>query len=314
MKKLNRNTFLICLTMLILLSCSDRKKNIPITSIESVMTNLAPEFNSFEINSKEENYFEGKKGTAIYIPANTFVFEDGSSPQGNINIELKECYSLTDMISENLTTTSGNEILETGGMIYIKASSNKKELRIQKDKAIVVGYPKEGLDKNMDLFYSIDINDSLSTWIPDYEMYRMEPLQENDSIAKDIEMSASYNYPVEMTDDLYDSKIYVYYYTSTLGDLNLLNHNKTILEFTRDNFVLDDKFKKDDIVINFEFNINKNGKIENIRYEKYDIIHDETLIRKFKKFLTETPADSKTKVIIVPLGNREPKPRLLFSR
>lgn len=110
---------------------------------------------TMSIDNTRDTLIVGAKGTALFFPKETFVFPDGTSPKGKISIQLKECLSFPEMIRENLATMSGNQILETRGMIHVSAFSENKELSIKEGKSFIVHFPKDTAEKNkpMNLYY-----------------------------------------------------------------------------------------------------------------------------------------------------------------
>ena len=110
-----------------------------------------PEFFTFSPDS----FFTviGKEGTEISIMPECLVHQDGSLPTGEITLELKECYSASDIIFNNLTTQTQNGLLETGGMIYLQAKADGKVLKVKEGKSIEIKFPKKGkMKKGMHLF------------------------------------------------------------------------------------------------------------------------------------------------------------------
>jgi hypothetical protein len=95
----------------------------------------------------------GKEGTEINIPRGCLVHQDGALPTDKIIIILKECYSASDIVFNNLTTQTKIGLLETGGMIYIEAKSDGKQLMIREGKAFKIKYPRKGeLKQDMKLY------------------------------------------------------------------------------------------------------------------------------------------------------------------
>src|ERR1043166_1131613 len=99
----------------------DEKKQVPISSLKDVFVNLESEPQRFEINPDQDTLLIGKEGTAIFVPTHAFKLPEGTIPTGMISLELKECYSLSSIISDDLSTLSQGHLLQTAGMIYIKA-------------------------------------------------------------------------------------------------------------------------------------------------------------------------------------------------
>jgi len=251
-----------------------RNRDIPYNNLETVMANLSPLSQSFEIDPTEDNQIKGEKGTVVFIPADVFQFDDGSVPTGDVQVELKESYTLTEMIGAGLHTMSGDRPLETAGMIYVNATADGKPLKVQDGKAFVVSFPKNQQTEEMNLFYSLALKDSLETWVPDYEVFgvekRLEAMKDTSSInSQDDTFGSQITYAIEMTPDLYDSKIDVFGYTATLSDLMLKGENKRFFDYLEDIKNIDTtNFCKVDCYAALEFKIDKNGKMNSFRIEK----------------------------------------------
>lgn len=290
------------ITSILFANCSSDKKkdsNIHVNSIAEIRSVLSPVIENFIIQANEESKLKGKKGTFIYIPAHTFQFEDGTEPKGPITIELKECFSLTDMIFENLQTISEDRILETNGMIYVNAEADGKKLSLKKGKAFVVGFPKNGLDKEMDLFYEFNINDSVKTWVADYKFFETKSTQESKAQIDSLDMPGvdgyEIEYPFEMTDDLYDYRFWTSGNTATFFDLKLKGSDQTIMDYIENPSNIDSinayKFYKNNWKADLIFYINEKGFMYNFRSESHSEIkqNDESL-KIAKKFLQSAPA------------------------
>lgn len=76
-----------------------------------------------------------EQGTVIHIKAGTFELTKGKEP---VRFEVKEVFKKSDMILENLTTTSNGKILETRGMIYTQALQGTDTLKLLKDITIMM--------------------------------------------------------------------------------------------------------------------------------------------------------------------------------
>jgi hypothetical protein len=279
-----RKYLYLTLSVLILMfavSCSS-KKNTSVNSLTDVMINLAPDKQKFDIDPKEEILLKGSKGTAIYIPANAFQFEDGSAVSGKINIELKECYSYSDMIAENLETTSYGYILETGGMISINATSEGKQLSLKDGVAFVVGFPKNNTNNTMDLFYQMPVQDSSTTWVPDYQMYTQPTSVETSDATTTFpsggeeyggdSVAMAINYPIEMTDDVYYYQLNYGLINATFTELQLTGYKGTLLDYIQDpsknDTALAREFGVNNWSVNFDVYIDKYGKFDNFKVYK----------------------------------------------
>ena len=117
------------------------------------MVALAPPEQKFSIDPTQDNFIKGDQGSRIFIPVNAFVLEDGSVPEGKISVFLKEFYSVSDFISEGLSTISDGYLLETGGMLYITAKAGEKKLLLNKTSSLTIAFPKKDSTKKMETFY-----------------------------------------------------------------------------------------------------------------------------------------------------------------
>lgn len=119
---------------------------------------------SFNISVESDTIITAKQGTKIFIPSGCFVFSNGKTPKETVKIELKEYYSISDIVLANLSTTSDGKILETGGMIKISAKSNGKKLKINPRKEIKYLFPKNGRTSKMKLFYGNKNKNNIINW------------------------------------------------------------------------------------------------------------------------------------------------------
>lgn len=105
----------------------------------------------YTINSTRDTIIEGRQGTKITIPKLAFCDKNGNIlPE--IKVELREFYKLSEMMFSKLTTISNGKIIETGGMIYLNATSDNKKLEIVKGKNITIEF-KTSYNADMKVFY-----------------------------------------------------------------------------------------------------------------------------------------------------------------
>ncbi len=108
---------------------------------------------TFTIHQNEKNLIIGQQGTKVYIDENTFVFENGETLTSNeIQVVIKEAYTLEDMMMLQLSTHSEEQLLETGGMVFLQATAEGRILKLQEDKSITIGLPSDRLKDDMQLF------------------------------------------------------------------------------------------------------------------------------------------------------------------
>ena len=120
---------------------------------------------TYEIDPTKPTQVVGQQGTIVWIEANTFVSADGSLPEGPVQIQMKEAYQEADMILSDLMTSSGGNLLETGGMISLEAISGGEKLKLQAGQELIVGMPTQMQREGMELFLGeTDENGQLSDW------------------------------------------------------------------------------------------------------------------------------------------------------
>jgi len=109
----------------------------------------------YNLDATQEQVIDCDAGSTVIIPENAFTFADGS-PIGdaNLTIEIKEAFSYSDFISEGLFTHSKGEMLETGGMMYINATADGKEVALREGQSLEIIYPLQETKDGMELFYA----------------------------------------------------------------------------------------------------------------------------------------------------------------
>lgn len=94
-----------------------------VNSLAELGKRLSKKASYFLINTRRDTVIKCKEGTLLSIPANAFLIGSSQTPAGGeVKISVKEFYKLSDMMTAGLTTTSNNQLLETGGMLNIKVT------------------------------------------------------------------------------------------------------------------------------------------------------------------------------------------------
>ncbi|HEY0030198.1 MAG TPA: hypothetical protein VGC65_05525 [Bacteroidia bacterium] len=122
-------------------------------ALRDITNYFEPKADTFNINPSKDTLIKCLKGTMLYLPANSLQYADGRPCKQLAAICIKECYSLGDFVGNNLSTGSGDKLLETAGMVNITASENGKPLTIKKGKEYALYFPKKEEKKDMQLFY-----------------------------------------------------------------------------------------------------------------------------------------------------------------
>ena len=106
----------------------------------------------FKVSASDVITIVGKEGTKITIPASSFVTMDGKKVSGQVSIQLKEFYKISDMIEANLVTASDSDILETSGMINIEATSGGQQLKLADGALMDIVFKNKTTNDSMALF------------------------------------------------------------------------------------------------------------------------------------------------------------------
>lgn len=138
--------------LILLFSCGNPTGVIKKNTTASILKTYKKESQFFSFDNDSSFTIIAKEGTKIKITPNSFVYDDGTIPKGKINLELKEYYSPTDIVFNNLSTQADRCILETAGMIFIEAKSDNRILKLNNDKVIDIGFPIRDTTKNMNLY------------------------------------------------------------------------------------------------------------------------------------------------------------------
>lgn len=117
---------------------------------------------SFLIDNINDTTIECENGTKIKIPKNSFIIKENEAmPKGLIELQVTEYYDISEMIDANLSTQSGHEILETGGMLYIQAFSNNNECVIGNKASIGINFRDITESDSMHVFTGNETDDGV---------------------------------------------------------------------------------------------------------------------------------------------------------
>ncbi|MCB0633448.1 MAG: OmpA family protein [Saprospiraceae bacterium] len=121
----------------------------------------------FTFPAEQSTSVTGSEGTTVYIPSDLFEHADGSKVLGEIELEMQEAYTYADMVAMGLSTHSGQQMLETGGMVYLQARSEGQDLRIREGGELIVGMPSGQQLPGMQLFTGVtDADGNVTDWEP----------------------------------------------------------------------------------------------------------------------------------------------------
>lgn len=152
-----RQILLGVIIALILTRCSEKESSI----LDKELQQLSDRSQVFTINGTGDT-IETKNGTRIIFRPNTFVFSDGQEAKEPIQIEFKEVFDKSEMILNGLGTVSDGRLLESFGMVYLRATSGGRELKIRDKASITVSIPNRREGYYGELFYGAEVDRSLN--------------------------------------------------------------------------------------------------------------------------------------------------------
>lgn len=120
---------------------------------------------NFTINASVYNEIVGDNGVKIMIPANAFEDANGNIVTGNVTVELIEVLDQTSMIMMNKPTTSGGNLLVSGGELKLTVTQSGNKLYLSDGSALDVMVPAANPDPNMLLFDGTENSEGDVDWI-----------------------------------------------------------------------------------------------------------------------------------------------------
>lgn len=149
----------------------------------TVYEQFPKEIQPFTAKSNEVISITGKEGTVIRIPKNALVKSNGKYAVGKIDIELQEFYKKSDVLKANLHTMSDGKMLESGGMIYIKATAKGETLQLKKGAEMDISFASKNKPDNMEVFYGYPKKDKSIDWNTNSELAEEDDVIETSGTA-----------------------------------------------------------------------------------------------------------------------------------
>lgn len=134
----------------------------------------------FLVNNSKDTIIICAEGSRIKIPKESFDIPKEQITKKNIKFNVTEYYSTNDILKANLTTTSNNRTLETGGMLFIEAFINNKKCQLEPNKKLGLSFRNINPTNNMQIFYGEE-NKNQINWVVSSESDEVQIL-ENDNV------------------------------------------------------------------------------------------------------------------------------------
>lgn len=141
--------FLLCTIAVIIIACQSNR-----SPALAKPGDIAAD--QYTIDITKDTTLVTKNGALLKIPKGSL-----SSSSSSVTLEIKEAYSIEQMVRSGLTTQAGDEPLSSGGMIYINA---KKGQDVKIMQAIKVALPADYLDPGMQLFKGEETANGTLNW------------------------------------------------------------------------------------------------------------------------------------------------------
>lgn len=120
------------------------------------------------IDITRDTFLVGTRGTIIHYKANTIKSENMSCKC--FTLELNEYFDKSDLILNNLTTTSDGRLLESGGMVKLDGFCDGKNYQLKPDEFFTVMIPTDTVLAGMKLLSANRNNDT------DYLNWQLDPV------------------------------------------------------------------------------------------------------------------------------------------
>lgn len=105
-----------------------------------------------EIDPAKGAELVGPHGTKVSIPPHAFVGPGNTPVTSPVRFEFKEVATKADILLTNVPTVADGQILESGGVVYLDATSEGKPLSLAEGKGIDIEFPQEKTKAGMQGF------------------------------------------------------------------------------------------------------------------------------------------------------------------
>jgi hypothetical protein len=129
-------------------------------------TAIAKASQVFRIQAGHDTLLIGEAGTTVWVPAQAFEQQRMPVLSGEVEVQLREFYALSDMLLQGLATTAGPATLETAGMVHLAATANGQVCTLRRGSSLEVGFPTKTLQPDMQLFSGINKPGHTPDWRP----------------------------------------------------------------------------------------------------------------------------------------------------
>jgi hypothetical protein len=136
-----------------------------VAALNKYLKSLELGHQQFECRPDSISMVTGRNGTRIFVVPQDLQYADGSTPEGQITVQLLELNNTEHFLRNNAQTVSGGKLLESGGSYDISMSCAGKGLQLKPGKKLSLQFPNIG-DKAMEVFYGRRDKKGDMDWMP----------------------------------------------------------------------------------------------------------------------------------------------------
>ncbi len=173
----------------------------------------------FTLDPKRDHVVEGLHGTRLVVPKGCFKNAKGETITEGVELELTEALDLDQMIYAGLNTNQEDHLLQSGGMLHLKASANGEPVRVDPDLPLYIEVPTEKRVPGMQAYEGTRGPDGKMNWTNPKDLDNfLVTVDQNllnylpEGFAQAVEEGLPFRHHTKATDRLVDS---LYYSLST---------------------------------------------------------------------------------------------------
>lgn len=186
------------------------------TQCGGLKTWVEPDKQITKIDPKKGATIEGKDGTLIIVPTDAFIDDEGNLITKEVTLELVEALKVSDMLAYNLTTMNDENVLQSGGMIYLQPTVGDKKVSINPDRPLYIEIPTDEYNPEMKAWEGMINDNGDINWqnpkelqkyltIVDFELLDFLPNGFEEAVAAGMPFKSYQNADNELVDSLYYS-------------------------------------------------------------------------------------------------------------
>jgi hypothetical protein len=115
-------------------------------SLDEIYKSFIPPSKTLTFDAASGSTFYGNSGTQYSFPAGAFETEMGMPVSGNVQVEVTEYMTKSDMLFSGVFPSNSGDPLVSGGEVNIEATQNNQSLVLKKGKLVTISLPQGGKD------------------------------------------------------------------------------------------------------------------------------------------------------------------------